>query len=109
MANVTVKLLNTSNQVIASTTTDADGNYLFSDLSVGSYAVQFASPAGYVFTTKNAGTDGEVDSDADASGRTAFTALTAGENDLSWDAGLAHEKICLTYDFSGNSSSSGTA
>ena len=85
---VTVKLLNAYNQVLATTTTNATGNYLFSGLSAGDYKVEVVKPSGYYYTKSNVGVD-TADSDVDSSsGRTALTHLNAGENDLSWDAGL---------------------
>ena len=91
-------------------TTNSDGNYLFDNLTPGNYAVQFVAPTGYQLTTKDAGGNDNKDSDADpTTGKTITTNLVAGENDLSWDAGLAHQKVCITYDFSGHSSTDGTA
>ena len=39
VANVIVKLYNCNNTLVATTTTDANGNYLFSNLTAGSYYV----------------------------------------------------------------------
>ena len=87
--NVTVKLYNSSNALLATTQTDVDGYYLFENLQPGNYYVEFVLPAGYQFTSQNEGNDSEIDSDADeTTGKTALTNLTAGENDLSWDAGI---------------------
>ena len=63
IAGVTVNLTDCSGKVIDSTTTDTNGNYLFTDLTPGDYAVQFVAPAGYLFTTADAGGDA-ADSDA---------------------------------------------
>ncbi len=109
VAGVTVKLLNSAGAVVLTKTTNSDGNYLFDNLTPGNYAVQFVAPTGYQLTTKDAGGNDNKDSDADpTTGKTITTNLVAGENDLSWDAGLAHQKVCITYDFSGNSSTDGT-
>ncbi|MEW6196070.1 MAG: SdrD B-like domain-containing protein [Bacteroidota bacterium] len=94
--NVTVKLYDCDNNLISTTTTDANGNYLFSNLNPGDYYVMFILPSGYVFTTKDAGSDDAKDSDADTStGKTICTTLTAGENDLTWDAGIYEEEECM--------------
>ena len=86
---VTVNLTDCNGNILKSATTDATGNYLFTDLEPGkSYAVQFVAPTGYVFTAQNTGSDDAADSDADASGKTVCTDLAAGETDLTWDAGL---------------------
>ncbi|MDP3583308.1 MAG: SdrD B-like domain-containing protein, partial [Ignavibacteria bacterium] len=87
--NVTVKLYTCADVLVATTTTNANGEYLFSNLTPGDYYVVFTAPAGYTITIKDAGSDNAKDSDADAStGKTICTTLTAGENDLTWDAGL---------------------
>ena len=90
IAGVTVKLYdgNTST-VIATTTTDALGKYIFTNLPAGTYSVEFSGyPAEYVFSTQNAGTDKTKDSDPASSGRTAVFTLAAGEINITIDAGL---------------------
>ncbi|MBL0332925.1 MAG: DUF11 domain-containing protein [Chlorobi bacterium] len=70
-------------------TTDANGNYLFEKLSPGTYSVKFKDlPSGYIFTDKDQGTNDSTDSDADITGSTVSTVLTAGEKDSTWDAGI---------------------
>ena len=86
VAGVTVKLLDGSGTVVETQTTDANGNYLFDALTPGSYSLNFVAPTGYTFTTKDQGSDA-LDSDVDSSGKTIQTVLTAGESDLTWDAG----------------------
>ncbi len=90
--NVTVKLYDCNNNLIDTKTTDSNGNYLFSNLNPGDFYVKFDLPSGYVFTLKDTGGDDAKDSDADlSSGKTTCTTLTAGENDLTWDAGIYQE------------------
>jgi choice-of-anchor A domain-containing protein/uncharacterized repeat protein (TIGR01451 family) len=92
VANVTVKLYDCSDVLKSTTTTDANGNYLFANLDPGNYYVQFILPSGYVFTLKDVGSNDAIDSDADlTTGKTICTTLTAGENDLTWDAGIYKE------------------
>ncbi|WP_330277207.1 hypothetical protein OG205_16925 [Lentzea sp. NBC_00516] len=86
---VTVKL-NTG----ATTTTNAQGKYLFTDLADGTYKVCFdlanlpAAVKDYKVTTQNAGDDAK-DSDAGADGCTAETTLGTGKReDLTLDMGL---------------------
>jgi LPXTG-site transpeptidase (sortase) family protein len=89
IGNVTVNLYNGNGTLAASTTTAADGSYLFTQLPPGDYFVEFVPPAGYAVSPANQGADDAVDSDANLiTGRTTTTTLVAGENDLTWDAGL---------------------
>jgi LPXTG-site transpeptidase (sortase) family protein len=77
------------NLSIANTLTDGSGNYLFNELIPGDYYVSFTAPSGYAFSPQNQGGDDALDSDADrTTGVAATTTLDAGENDLTWDAGL---------------------
>jgi uncharacterized surface anchored protein len=89
LAGVTVKLLNSAGSVVATTTTDANGNYLFNNLTPGDYSAQVVAPTGYFVSAKDQGGNDATDSDFDpTTGKTVSTTLVAGENDLSWDAGL---------------------
>jgi large repetitive protein len=94
VAGVTVNLLDASGAVIATTTTDASGKYLFSNLVSGNYQVQFVSPAGKNFTTANVGGD-NTDSDAGADGKTGTISIDTtkpvgdpARDNRSVDAGL---------------------
>ena len=54
LGGVTVQLINpVTGAVVASTTTGADGTYVFSNVSPGSYIVSETDLAGYVSTTSN--------------------------------------------------------
>jgi protocatechuate 3,4-dioxygenase beta subunit len=66
--------------------TDADGKYLFTNLTPGNYKVDFDDVAGYVRTSTDTGAD-DTDSDADATGATGVYTLAAGETNLTVDAG----------------------
>ncbi|NML29228.1 SdrD B-like domain-containing protein, partial [Zoogloea dura] len=66
VAGATVKLLDASGNVIATTQTDANGNYIFKDLMPGTYSVQFTAPAGCSFTLKDVGSNDGTDSDVGA-------------------------------------------
>lgn len=89
---VTVYLKDCAGQTLAMTTTDDGGYYLFSELDPGSYMVCFDLPAGYEWTTKDAGSDDEVDSDVGADGCTDCFNLGEDKSDLTRDAGLCEEK-----------------
>ncbi len=75
--------------VIATTTTDEFGYYIFNNLTPGDYVVGFTDlPLGYVFSPSNAGNDA-MDSDPDGvSGKTGVINLSAGEKDMTIDAGI---------------------
>ncbi len=76
------------------TTTDASGNYLFSGLADGNYAIEFGMNDGTTtydaFTTQNTGGDTKIDSDADPlTGETATIVLGGGtKSAVHIDAGL---------------------
>ncbi|MFM9438225.1 serine-aspartate repeat-containing protein C/D/E [Janthinobacterium sp. CG_23.3] len=93
VAGVKVTLLDAHGVAVGSPlTTDANGNYLFTNLVPGSYSVQFdkaSLPAGYVITGRDVGADDAADSDANqADGRTAQTVLESGESERSLDMGV---------------------
>lgn len=91
--NVAVTLFDAANTSVGTATTGASGYYSFSNVVPGNYYLEFGLPAGYKFTLHDVD-DGnpnpdERDSDANpATGRTALFALAAGQNDLTWDAGM---------------------
>lgn len=84
--------------VLATTTTDALGNYLFTNLDAGTYVIGFSGlPASYVFTNRDAGTDDSKDSDADpVNGKTAAFTLAPGEINLTIDAGARNSNTNLS-------------
>ncbi|RIJ69348.1 LPXTG cell wall anchor domain-containing protein [Nakamurella silvestris] len=60
-------------------TTGPDGKYVFDNLAPGSYQVQFSGlPPRYSFTEAGVGEDPAVDSNADATGRTAVVTIGEG-------------------------------
>ncbi|MEM7531354.1 MAG: SdrD B-like domain-containing protein [Chloroflexota bacterium] len=81
-----------SGQPVEPQFTDANGEYLFTELPPGDYFVEFvlsSLPSGYAVTTQNQGSD-LFDSDADPSnGRTGSTGvLTSLQSDTSLDMGI---------------------
>ncbi|MEZ4732232.1 MAG: SdrD B-like domain-containing protein [Caldilineaceae bacterium] len=90
--SVTVELLDSSDTVIRTTTTDASGYYSFTNLAPTVYGIRFVTstlPAGYIITLRDVGSDNAADSDADpVTGRTLDTLLTNGEYDPDWDLGI---------------------
>ncbi|MEN9548029.1 MAG: hypothetical protein RIR12_620 [Bacteroidota bacterium] len=87
---------NADDGVSSTTTTNALGEYLFSGLPAGNYAVQFGTgttlPAGAIAVTQNSGLDDAIDSDGGAiSGGTSTTAvynISVGQDNLTVDLGI---------------------
>ncbi len=76
----TVILLDETGKKVAETTTDASGNYMFSNIPVGKYTVEFQATNGEKFSPKG------VDSLVDNGGRISVT-LTEGNPVTAIDAG----------------------
>jgi hypothetical protein len=88
VANVSVQLFTSLGSLVASTTTDANGNYNFSNVTPGDYYLQFISPSGYIFTPPYQGDD-TISSHADpTTGDTEPFTLIAGEEDPFINAGV---------------------
>jgi uncharacterized repeat protein (TIGR01451 family) len=104
VAGITVKLLDSAGAVLATTTTNSAGNYLFSNIDPGSYVLQFdktnVAYNGYNMSTwmwgvKDVGSNDAIDSDVAGDGKSlanvtktdAFT-LTSGQNDMTRDAAI---------------------
>jgi hypothetical protein len=88
IAGVTVRLFNSGGTQVRSTVTDADGEYLFSNLMPGVYHIEIDIPEGFVATLRDQGSDDATDCDVDEDGVMAPTTLDPGESDKQWDAGL---------------------
>ena len=89
VSGVTVTLCDGSGNPIATTVTDAQGYYSFTDLNPGSYIVGFSLPIGYVFSPDNQGSDDAADSDVNpVTGKATPVTLAAGDNNPTIDAGI---------------------
>jgi hypothetical protein len=89
IAGVLVTLYNSAGTAVASAVTDANGKYLFVNVTPGSYTMGFSGlPVGASFTAKDNGGDA-ADSDVNpATGRTDAFNLIAGQTNTTIDAGL---------------------
>ena len=86
---VTVTLKDANNNTVGTTTTDADGAYLFDNLTPGDYTVVFTLPGNdWSFSPQDQGGDDTKDSDADPNTGEASVNLAPGEHDLTIDAGM---------------------
>ncbi|WP_192579186.1 SdrD B-like domain-containing protein [Dyadobacter aurulentus] len=74
--------------VIATTTTDVNGYYNFSNLTAGSYVVGFSIPSGYEFSPNTGALNDANNSDASLSGKTGVITLADNEFNLNIDAGI---------------------
>ncbi|NJL59037.1 MAG: hypothetical protein HC887_04680, partial [Desulfobacteraceae bacterium] len=80
ISGVTVTLKDASGNIIATTTTDGSGNYLFSGLAAGDYVITFEPPSGYHLSPMSQGGDTAKDSDAGITGSTGIITLGKGEH-----------------------------
>jgi hypothetical protein len=98
MADVVVNLYTCTDTMVATTTSDQDGFYMFDSLDAGDYYLEFELPDGYVFTMMDQGSDDEMDSDVDpATGMTDCFTLAEDQSDMSLDAGMYMEDLGCTY------------
>ncbi|MCY2989819.1 MAG: dockerin type I domain-containing protein, partial [Planctomycetota bacterium] len=98
VSGVTVKLLDdTGATTRQATTTDGSGHYSFTNLSPGTYQLQFVPLNGFIFTAPLQGMDSHLDSDANqTTGKTGPITLVSGQTDLTWDAGFLPINLSLT-------------
>ncbi len=73
---------------IATTFSNANGDYFFSELPAGNYIIKFQLPPFLNYTTKDQGNNDEIDSDVGDDGFTDCFAIGATDTILSVDAGF---------------------
>lgn len=104
MANCQVRLYNNSGVMVASTTTGANGQYQFDNVSAGTYYVRVMTPANHVYSPAHVGdplTDSDITGTLGA-GTTNFFSVLPGEDRMDIDAGLyvcARVSGYLWYDY----------
>lgn len=107
-AGQTITLLHVDGDVLATTTTDQDGEYSFTDLPAWKYQVSFPTQAdGQPLTTEGIGT-ATTGSDAHTNGRTDVIKLADGENKTHIDAGYVPDTATATTATSSTPSSTAT-
>nr|HPI54001.1 SdrD B-like domain-containing protein [Chitinophagaceae bacterium] len=99
-----VTLYDNANNVMATTTTDVNGEYYFVGLIPGIYYVGFNNlPQGYNFTNQNSdnlGINGSQNSDADpVTGHTNTVNLLAGTTNPNLDAGIVSTTVASVGDY----------
>lgn len=87
VAGVTVELHRTNASIVGTTTTDADGKFVFAGLEPGDYYLVFSLPAGLIFALPNVGGDDTVDSDVNGLGQTPLIHVDEGEDNFTAAAG----------------------
>lgn len=88
VGGVDVILFDDAGNEVDRRTTDGDGRYLFT-VAPGTYSLRFVAPVGSSLTVARSGDDAARDSNpTPSSGRTAAITVTAGQTDLTIDAGL---------------------
>jgi hypothetical protein len=108
IADVVVQLLNSSGQVIRTTTTNSLGNYYFIGLSAGRYTVRIASSnftaggvlagtsaSNWYISPREQGNNRAVDSDGDSSYRSRTITLAAGQYNATIDFGFY--QTCINF------------
>ena len=103
LSNVVVRLLDVHGTEVATTLTDVNGMYLFSEQLPGAYVLDVAAPAGYEPTRYQQGDDPALDNDINPlTGLSDLVMLTAGQTNLTADAGFVVPAVVRGYVFRDN-------
>jgi hypothetical protein len=93
LANVTLTLYNNAGTVVATTVTNAGGNYRFDNVVPGNYRVGITQPSGTICTLKDQGANDNTDSDINTTGanirKTDLIVVAANTQITNVDIGLA--------------------
>lgn len=95
VSGVAIALVRNSDGVtVANTTTNASGNYFFSNVAPGDYTISVTNlPGGYSFVRRNRGATDLVDSDVNNFGVSDVFTLTANDFNSSIDAGITQNSF----------------
>ena len=109
VSNITIRLYNEAQTLLASTNSDANGNYAFVGLQTNvGYNVTFVQPTGTLFTVESAGSDATVDSDVNSNGTSISISLTPLADRRDIDAGLHVSSLSTAMDISAYASGDGS-
>ncbi|MBK7223746.1 MAG: DUF11 domain-containing protein [Saprospiraceae bacterium] len=92
ITGVTVMLFRAGGGMVANTTTNGNGFYIFNNVVPGNYYLKFSNPADYEFILPDSGNNDNVDSDVTGTfgaGTTNVFTLPGSTNLTNMDAGLA--------------------
>ena len=94
LPGVVVDLLDCSNNVLSSTSTNESGQYSFKQLAAGNYAVGFHTQSGMSLSPQMQGNNSSADSNADPeTGRTSCMSLGSSQSRNSIDAGMMIDEV----------------
>ncbi|PAJ76268.1 hypothetical protein CJF42_00835 [Pseudoalteromonas sp. NBT06-2] len=93
LAAIAVQLINQQGNIVASKTTNGQGEYSFTNLNAGNYSIKF-TPGIYNISPENQGNDRNFNSDiAIATATSPMLSLTAASNTTHIDIGLYQDEI----------------
>ncbi len=85
---ITVELYRSDGTLVATDISHGGGYYKFYNVPAGTYYEKVIPPTGYMFTLKDQGSNEEIDSDVDQTGKTGLITITQDETYCLWKAGL---------------------
>jgi|GEM_PF-2638828 len=88
--NIRIELLDMNGELLASTVSDANGFYSFTNIPPGDYLITYEMPEGYGFAPYKASLETDRDSDIDPmTGRSDIISLLSGQVNESVDIGMS--------------------
>ncbi len=95
-ANVFVSLYDNAGKFLMGIYSDNTGYYKFSNLDAGTYTIGISTPAGFILTSSNSGSDDNIDNDLLTNTfKTAKITLSTGQKITNIDCGLKRQASTL--------------